>query len=125
MVSAEDKQISRYLNLRAVAAGMVALQEQGFTTSEGGFLSMTDGTYEMPDSKPYCFFHQQDHEGAIRKGILHLSFGPDETRRRTEPEHTAARAAVAVTVVKTMEAQGLSVVWDGDPRVRVRIDLDA
>jgi hypothetical protein len=125
LVSSEDLQASRYLKLRDVAAGMVALQEQGFTTSEGSFLTMTDGTYAMPDSKPYCFYHQQDREGAIRTGILYLSFGPDHLTRRSETEHNVARAITAGAVVAAMVDQGLGVVWDGDVSVRVRVCLDA
>jgi hypothetical protein len=124
-LSQEDLEIQRHLGLRSVAAGMIALQNQGFTTSEGTFFSLTDGTYEMPDAKPYCFYHCQDRDHAIERGRLYLSFGPAHDPAQQDAAALLARTLAARAVVVAMENQGLKVLWDGDARVRVMVDLDA
>ena len=124
-LSQEDLEIQRHLGLRAVAAGMIALQTQGFTTSEGTFLSMSDGTSEMPDAKPYCFYHCQDRDLAVEHGRLYLSFGSAFDPDQKDAAALLARTLAARAVVVAMEDQGLEVIWDGDTRVRILVALDA
>jgi hypothetical protein len=66
----------RHQRLADVALAMVALQQLGFITSEGSFLSMSDGTSSVPDTRPYAFYHSQDREIALEDGRLHIAFGP-------------------------------------------------
>ena len=114
----------RCVALRNVALAMVDLQGQGFTTSEGSFTTLSDLTYSMPDERAYCGYHQQDRDSAIRTGILYISYGPVEGPFRSGRESDKQRAIAARTVVSALEAQKLSVIWDGEVNVRIRVDLD-
>ena len=102
------------------AAGVVTLQNAGYTMSDG----LSDVSAEYLDRgrpagvRGWCFYHGQDLERAVLGGGLLLAFG---TFADEAPEH---RAAVGQLVKDTLERHGLSVAWSGDPGDRLKVGTD-
>jgi hypothetical protein len=67
--------------------------------------------------KGYVFYHQQDTESAAETGALYLAYGALEKGR-------TALVEVGEHIVSILQAEGLQVEWDRDPRKRIRVDLD-
>jgi hypothetical protein len=102
------------------ASGLIALQNAGPT--------LTDGYYDVEDEQDrrkgervdgYCFYHQQDLEGAVRGAGLYLAFGLiDGSRTQTEG------AAIGRRVVDALANEGFAVEWDGTVQHRILVKLD-
>lgn len=63
------------------------------------------------------FYHEQDTEGAVEGGGLHLGF-------QAVAEGEEAMAAVAREIVDVLRAHGLPTEWDGSTSRRIYIPLD-
>jgi hypothetical protein len=61
------------------------------------------------------FYHQQDLDGLLSDGEVHLAFAG----------HTLDTAIVGEDVVIACWQQGLSVTWDGSADTRVKVDLSS
>lgn len=102
---------------RIEAKGVLALHCAGTTQSD----SISDAGQEYHDRggkrsglKGYVFYHQQDVDGALETGELHIGFGTfDENTDRTEVPALAVTELVAI---------GFPVEWSGDPGQRIRIE---
>jgi hypothetical protein len=118
----------RHLRLADVALAMTNLQCLGFVTSEGAFLTMSDGVDACPIGRPYAFYHSQDRDRAIETGRLHIAFGPARTPRQhlsaeilnrgfNLPEPTGR--AVLQVLSNSVKAE-----WNGNPDDRIVVLLD-
>ncbi|MFP4343773.1 MAG: DUF6891 domain-containing protein [Anaerolineales bacterium] len=65
----------------------------------------------------YVFYHEQDTESAAETGALYLAYGAVE-------EGPATLVEVGQHIVSILQAEGLHVEWDQDPRKRLRVNLD-
>jgi hypothetical protein len=103
-------------------AGIVARQD--FTCC------MTCGTAEIggqvePDARDvrgFAFYHRQDLETAVERGVLHIAYGAFYREPATEAD-PAETAAVGREVAAVLEEHGLLVLWDGDIEERIQVPL--
>ena len=93
--------------------GVIALQNAGFTMSEG-YTEVTEALAEREpgEIRGYCFFHGQDLERAINGNGLTLAFGD----LADTPEGIVS---VGELVKKEFEKHGFTVDWDGNPEKRI------
>jgi hypothetical protein len=100
------------------AAGVVALQNAGFTQSDGydDVRDVVRLTTDPARLVGYCFYHGQDLERAVEGRDLYLAFGPLDPKLEQ-----SAGLAVGHTIVAALEAQGLSVAWDGTFEQRIAV----
>jgi len=75
----------------------------------------------------YTFFHQQDTERAASGGPLYLAYGafggPDLASNHPAGDDPAGDEAIGRRVVKALEAERLSVEWDGTSASRIAVHL--
>ena len=93
--------------------GVCALQNAGFTQSDGfRYVSHSNET-SGGKYRGYCFFHGQDLQRAIAGQGLFLAFGLIETG--------SGDVEIGKTVQRALADQGLSVEWDGTTKTRILI----
>jgi len=95
--------------------GIVALQNAGYTMSDG-LDDVADARTErgLDHCTGYCFFHEQDLERALVGDGLMLAFGtftPDESHRNQ----------VAQRIRSVLQQHGFVAEWSGDPMQRIRV----
>ena len=97
--------------------GVIALHNAGYTMQDG-LSDVAEALHERADAGPwigYCFYHQQDVEGALAEDGLYLAFGDNDG----DAEQSRLVAGV---VVDALQAAGFSVDWSGDVRTRVKVE---
>ncbi len=102
-------------------AGIVALQNAGYTMSDGWEdCNEIAGELHAKKKTPRgaTFYHGQDLERGVRNHGLMLAFGAYEQNKK---KHQAASLAIAREVVATLERFGIETRWDGDVDTRVAI----
>lgn len=100
---------------RLDSAGVCAVQNAGYTTSDGH--EEIEQALDRRGGKKYhgyCFFHGQDLERAIDGRGLMLAFGD----LRDDPKKSAA---VGRRICDEMQAAGLTIHWNGDVGQRIEI----
>jgi hypothetical protein len=100
------------------ARGILALENAGYTLSEGWEVARVAAEMSYEPPRGATFFHGQDVERAVQGGGLMLAFGSFEEDPR---EREAADLAIAREVREALARQGLQTEWDG--RVKTRIHL--
>ena len=101
------------------ARGIVALQNAGYTMSEGWedvneiAAQIRDRTGKPP--RGATFYHGQDRERLWRGEGTHLAYGSYETGNR----HVPASLALAKEIVEVLKAHGFKPRWDGTIDERV------
>lgn len=97
------------------AHGLIALQNAGYT--------MSDGRSDVGDALAkrnrdsvlgYCFYHGQDLERAIAGGGLMLAFGDLDAV-------ADKKLAVGRLIKRVLEKHGFAVEWNEDPETRIDI----
>jgi len=98
----------------AAATGFAAIQNAGYTMSDG----LTDvrelGQRSKKKLSFYCFYHGQDVEGAVDGGSLFIAFG--SLSNDDNAKQKAGRRLVGI-----LRDVGLEVDWDGDAEQRIRL----
>ncbi|HEY5938595.1 MAG TPA: hypothetical protein VIU61_28285 [Kofleriaceae bacterium] len=101
------------------ARGIVALQNAGYTMSEGWedvneiAAQIRDRTGKAP--RGATFYHGQDRERLWRGEGTHLAYGSYATGKRHVPESLA----LAHEIVEVLKAHGFKAKWDGTIDERV------
>jgi len=96
--------------------GIIALQNAGYTQSDG-YEDVREAHACAPDGIiGYCFFHGQDLESAIESGGLTLAFGPIDPR-----EEQGQGLEIARRIVSALEANGLQTQWNGSFERRIEV----
>jgi hypothetical protein len=93
-----------------LARGIVALQNTGYTQSDGhaDVMGFSERHSAQAEFSGYCFYHGQDLERAVDGGGLHLSFGPiDPSKERS------TGPAVGQAIVEELNRAGLRTEWNG------------
>lgn len=95
--------------------GIVALQNAGYTMSDG-LDDVADARAERGGDRcsGYCFFHGQDLERALAGDGLVLAFGTFTT----DESH---RSEVARRICSVLQQHGLVAEWSGDPTKRIQV----
>ncbi|MDB5331472.1 MAG: hypothetical protein JWP03_2623 [Phycisphaerales bacterium] len=97
------------------ARGVVALQNAGYTSSDGIADSFEIVHKRGRDvCKGYCFYHGQDLDRVVNGKGLWLAFGDLENDKD-------GKTAIGNLVKETFESFGFEVEWDGNPERRLRI----
>ncbi len=65
----------------------------------------------------FTFFHQQDTEGAVRNGGIHLGYG-------SLVDDEKADLAIAAEIADTIRRHGLRIDWDNTIKHRIGVGLD-
>ena len=65
----------------------------------------------------FTFFHQQDTEGAVHNGGIHLGYG-------SLIDDEKADLAIATEVADALRRQGLRIKWDNSIKRRIGVELD-
>ena len=94
--------------------GIIALQNAGYTTSEGWSDANELASEQDTPPRGAVFYHGQDLERAVEGGGLMLAFG-------AYSEDPAASEAVAGEVVQTLQRHGVPVQWNGSLDRRLEI----
>ncbi|RPH34989.1 MAG: hypothetical protein EHM91_17790 [Planctomycetota bacterium] len=98
--------------------GILALEDLGWTHGEG-YHEIHERWENLSDKEKitgFCFFHEQDVEGAWDYGHLHLSFGPmDPEKEQSEG------AAVGELILEELRRAGFPLKWNGrfDQRIKI------
>jgi hypothetical protein len=97
--------------------GLIALHLAGFTQSDG--LEEVEDDYEDAGGKEsnyagHCFYTEQDQEGALDETGMYIGFGHLS-------RDDAKGVAVGQVVRAALEAEELTVEWDGTTRSRLFI----
>jgi len=99
------------------AQGIIAFHNAGPTREDGEELckDLAD-TLKAQGAKTrgYCFYHWQDIEGALESKNLYIAFG-DYNR------DDKGTIAIGNIVVKTLQAYGFNILWNGSPGKRIEI----
>jgi len=94
---------------------VIALHMAGNSMSDGA-TDATERYYQMKEEgrqmKGYCFYHEQDIEGAMEELGLYLAFSDIES----DPAQTVV---IGETVAAIMQQHGFTVVWDGTSKKRI------
>jgi hypothetical protein len=100
------------------ASGIIALQNAGFTPEDGyeDFREALGQASDVGRIRGYCYFDNQDTEGAVAGDGLTLSFGPTDPKLE-ETQGVAIGQEVRDLLVK----EGLNVVWNGSYKSRISI----
>jgi len=96
--------------------GVVALQEAGYTMSDG-FEDVSQVLAELDHNSiisGYCFYHSQDIERAMAGEGLMLAFGDFANT----PE---GNTKVGKLICSTLKANGLNYDWNENPKIRINI----
>lgn len=110
-VTDPDRLSAAFAALRA--EGVCALQNAGFTQSDGFHNVRHANEASGGKYRGYCFFHGQDLQRAIAGEGLFLAFGLIETG--------SGDVHVGKIVQRALADQGLSVEWDGTTKTRILI----
>ena len=97
------------------AAGIVALQNAGYTMSDGRSEALHERGFDKYHG--YCFYHGQDLERAVRGGGLMLAFGDIDA----DP---AKKTAVGHEICASLARAGFNPIWNGDPERRIEFAID-
>lgn len=98
--------------------GIVSIQNAGYTQSDGySDVMEVHGDSDDPENNiGYCFYHQQDLEGAVAGRGLFLAFGPiDPGKEETDG------ATIGRIIVDLLKGAGFSVDWPGTFDKRIEI----
>jgi hypothetical protein len=102
-------------------AGIVALQNAGYTMSDGWEDCNEEASRRVEAGRPprgAAFYHGQDLErGVAGKGLM-LAFGAYATDKKA---HDAASVAIGCEVVETLARFGVKTRWDETVRSRIAI----
>ena len=101
------------------ARGVVALENAGYTQSDGieDTMELLDQAEDRSRFVGYCFYHGQDLERAVRGEGLYLSFGPiDPKNERTEGPH------VGQIIVEELHRRSLRTKWNGTFGERILVE---
>jgi hypothetical protein len=97
------------------ARGVLALQNAGFTLSDG-YTEVAEALADVDEGEFFgcCFFHEQDVDRAMNGGGIDFAFSDlNEPGERTRE--------VGELVVTALREAGFSVEWTGDPETRVHV----
>jgi len=96
-------------------SGVVALQNAGYTMSDGHHEVDLAAEAHSPDQlRGYAFYHGQDLERAVESGDLYIAFGSlDDNKERN--------VAVGQMVRDVLRDAGFNVEWNDDPQTRILI----
>jgi hypothetical protein len=98
--------------------GIVALQNAGFTMSDG-WTDALEAASELPEKpRGAVFYHGQDLEYGVQGHGLMLAFGAFED---DETKSEAASAAIAREVCETLTAHGVEAKWESSVNSRIEI----
>lgn len=100
------------------ARGIVAMQNAGYTMSEGWSDVNEVASYQDTRPRGAVFYHGQDLERGIEGQGLMLAFGAYE---RDDAKHDAASIAIAREVCETLARHGVPTEWNGSVDKRIRI----
>jgi hypothetical protein len=97
------------------AAGVIALQNAGYTMSDGeGDVGEVLHTRGRDHVRGYCFYHGQDLDRAVAGDGLMLAFGDLDGDEKQ-------KSAIGQVIKELLERNGFAVEWDGDPERRIAI----
>jgi hypothetical protein len=97
------------------ASGLVALQNAGYTMSDGrGDVSEALEARGADKYHGYCFYHGQDLERAVNGEGLMLAFAD----LKADP---AKKKAVGDEICAALAQAGFKTEWNGDPETRVSV----
>jgi len=100
------------------ALGMIALQNAGYTQSDGysDVMEIYHGRSDRDQVIGYCFYHGQDLARAVSGEGLYLAFGPmDAKTEETEGPRVGAM------IVEELKRLGFGAQWDGTFTQRIHI----
>lgn len=99
------------------AAGIVALENAGYTMSEGWEDIANAAEERTTPARGGVFFHGQDVERALAGDGLWLAFGAFDDG----PTHRPASFALAVDVCRALRRHGVDCTWSGDVDARIAV----
>lgn len=100
------------------ANGIVALENAGYTLSDGWSDVNEVAGYQDTPPRGAVFYHGQDLERGVAGQGLMLAFGAYEN---DTAKHEAASLAIAREVCDTLERHGVETKWSGSIDERIRI----
>lgn len=100
------------------AAGIVALQNAGYTQSDGWADVNEVATDQSGQPRGAVFYHGQDLERGVAGKGLWLAFGAYED---DDTKHDAAGAAIGREICHVLARHGVPVEWDGSVNQRLFI----
>ncbi|WP_164012144.1 DUF6891 domain-containing protein [Pyxidicoccus trucidator] len=100
------------------ANGIVALENAGYTMSDGWSDVNEVASYQDTPPRGAVFYHGQDLERGVAGQGLMLAFGAYESN---SAKHEAASLAIAREVCDTLERHGVKTEWNGSLEERIRI----
>ena len=106
---------------RLTEAGIVALENAGYTSSDGRGEVAEALAVRPADAAPvrgYAFYHQQDAEHALEGHGLYLAYGAITDQSGDAPQDTEA---VGRDIAAALAAEGLVVDWNGSAKTRLRV----
>ena len=106
---------------RLTEAGIVALENAGYTSTDGRGAVAAALAARPADAAPargYTFYHQQDAEHALDGHGLYLAYGALTDQNGDAPQDTEA---VGRAVVEALAAEGFVVDWNGSAKARLRL----
>ena len=98
------------------AQGVIALHRAGFTLSDG-VEDVVEASHDPGGSsgcKRFCFYTEQDQEGALDGSGLYIAFGHLS-------DNEAMGVKVGQMVRAALESEGFNVEWDGTFKMRLFI----
>lgn len=98
--------------------GIVALENAGYTMSEGWSDVNEVASYQDTPPRGAVFYHGQDLERGVAGEGLMLAFGAYE---QDDAKHEAASLAIAREVCETLARHGVKTEWNGSVEARIRI----
>lgn len=98
--------------------GIVALENAGYTMSEGWSDVNEVASYQDTPPRGAVFYHGQDLERGVAGEGLMLAFGAYE---QDDAKHEAASLAIAREVCDTLARHGVKTEWNGSVDARIRI----
>jgi hypothetical protein len=103
-----------------LTAAFAELDRAGIVTREDFTQTLTDGRYEIrgeaarrEDARGWAFYHEQDVSSCIAGNGLNLAYGAVDQDGDT--------VAIGHEIVKSLQANSLTVEWDGDAATRIRV----
>lgn len=96
------------------SSGIIALQNAGYTMTDG-LSDVSEVQHERGQRvKGYCFYHGQDVERAVAGGGLVIGFGDLDNDK-------AKKAEIGNIVKQVLESTGFIVEWNGNTETRLNI----
>ena len=97
------------------ANGIIALQNSGFTMSDG-YEDVEDHLRKRKrdDIRGYCYYHEQDLDSAMTESTFMIAFGSLNENRATILE-------IGREVENVLVSHGFNIDWDDDCKTRIRI----